>query len=254
VYSGIRMLFGLGSRNKALRIVAAVLFGSGLLLSFYMGVEIAAEFSQTKKVKQTTDIKLSGKTLYIEMAKYEQTEPNWMDGNHKHTHDLFRLEDHRLISYFPSLDIWPSTSDSFEISVISTAKGATEKDAAFRAKSIRYNFSLKDSVLVLDPSFSFDMNDKWRQQDVLVVVKVPRNKMVYLAKGLKPMVHNSDIDNVQNTYDDEMIGRRWMMTEEGLNCIDCEGLEVRSKHQHHTALYSPESPKTPEEPEAPEAR
>jgi CO dehydrogenase/acetyl-CoA synthase beta subunit len=35
----------------------------------------------------------------------------------------------------------------------------------------------------------------------------------------------NDVDNTTNTYDGDMINRRWLMTEEGLKCIDCNGLE-----------------------------
>jgi hypothetical protein len=34
-----------------------------------------------------------------------------------------------------------------------------------------------------------------------------------------------DIDNVTNTYDGDMVGRRWKMTAKGLECVDCNGLE-----------------------------
>lgn len=36
----------------------------------------------------------------------------------------------------------------------------------------------------------------------------------------------SDIDNVSNTWDNNMVGRRWQMTTAGLKCIDCEGLDL----------------------------
>ena len=34
-----------------------------------------------------------------------------------------------------------------------------------------------------------------------------------------------DIKNVTDTYDGHMVGRRWKMTEKGLACVDCEGLD-----------------------------
>jgi hypothetical protein len=34
-----------------------------------------------------------------------------------------------------------------------------------------------------------------------------------------------DVDNTTNTWDGDMVARRWIMTEKGLKCIDCENLE-----------------------------
>ena len=38
-----------------------------------------------------------------------------------------------------------------------------------------------------------------------------------------------DIDNITNTYDGDMAGRRWIMTPKGLACVDCDGLTKPKK-------------------------
>ena len=37
-----------------------------------------------------------------------------------------------------------------------------------------------------------------------------------------------DIENVTNTYDGDMINRRWIMTANGLKCLDCDGITDNS--------------------------
>jgi len=54
-----------------------------------------------------------------------------------------------------------------------------------------------------------------------------------------------DIDNVEDALDSDMVNRRWIMTKQGLKCIDCEGLEVSKKEN---AFEPPPLPPIPAEP------
>jgi hypothetical protein len=46
--------------------------------------------------------------------------------------------------------------------------------------------------------------------------------MVYLDPSAENIIY--DIENITNTYDGDMINRRWIMGETGLRCVDCDGL------------------------------
>jgi hypothetical protein len=52
--------------------------------------------------------------------------------------------------------------------------------------------------------------------------------VIYLDKSLENMIY--DIENVTNTYDGDMINLSWMMTENGLRCLDCDGLISDGDH------------------------
>jgi phage shock protein PspC (stress-responsive transcriptional regulator) len=242
IYGGIRILFGLGKSNKILRIFAAILWGSGFVLGFYLVSVMGTDFAESNKIKQSTFLKPAGNTLYVRVAEVTKESEEFYESKHKHHSSFFEIKNGQVYGYYPSVDILPSANDSFEITVLNSARGATEKEALNRARNIQYHFSVKDSVLELDPSFYFMLEDKWRKQEVRIVVKVPRKKMIHLSRNMQPLVHNSDIANVQDTNDDEMIDRTWIMTEDGLDCIDCQGLDVIRPRQRHR-----------EEPEAPQA-
>ena len=228
IYHGIRILFGLGKSNKAFRIVAALLWSAGLILSFYIGYGVTKQFEEKGNSKDSQVIKPAGNTLYVHLSANTVPGNDYESTPHKNDWHFMRLTENEAFLGYPSFDIVASRTDSFEISVISSAHGLTEKEAMTRAKDIHYSFSVHDSVLELDPGYSFPIQDKWRLQRVHILVKVPRNKIISLAKNIRPLVHNSDIENLQDTYDDDMVGRKWMMTADGLNCVDCDGL----KHHH----------------------
>jgi hypothetical protein len=81
-------------------------------------------------------------------------------------------------------------------------------------------------------------NDKWRSQDLEIIIRVPQNKVIYLSKGMEYLINN--IENVSNTWDNDMVGRRWIMKREGLTCIDCQGLD-----NEDTMVEPPPAPPTP---------
>jgi hypothetical protein len=54
-------------------------------------------------------------------------------------------------------------------------------------------------------------------------LKVPVGGSVYLDHSLDDFIY--DIDNIQNIYDRDMLGKNWLMTERGLTCVDCDGTE-----------------------------
>jgi phage shock protein PspC (stress-responsive transcriptional regulator) len=226
IYSGIRMLFGLGKSSKLMRILAAILWGSGIVLGFYLLSVLGNDFSESNKIKHSTFIKPSGNTLYLSLAEMSSENDEFDEFANKPHSTFFEIKQGRVYGYYPSIDILPSPNDSFEVTVVNSARGATEKDALNRARNIQYNFSVKDSVLELDPAFFFKLEDKWRNQGVRIVVKVPRKKMIHLAKNLHPIIDNSDIANMLDADGDEMIDRTWIMTSDGLDCIDCKGLDV----------------------------
>ena len=40
-----------------------------------------------------------------------------------------------------------------------------------------------------------------------------------------------DVENVTNTWDEDMLGKKWIMLEDGLTCLDCLGIEGVSSYE-----------------------
>ena len=71
--------------------------------------------------------------------------------------------------------------------------------------------------------FDIENTDKLRAQGVKLILKVPVGKTVFLSRNMENILF--DIDNVNEALDSDMINRKWIMTKQGLECIDCIGLE-----------------------------
>src|SRR5207302_184106 len=96
------------------------------------------------------------------------------------------------------------------------------------ARSLEYHFIQKDSELIFDRFFTDKENTKWRNQKISLILKLPVGKKVKLAKSMRRFLY--DVDNTTDTYDGDMPGYTWLMTREGLSCMDCENSPL-AKHK-----------------------
>jgi len=81
-------------------------------------------------------------------------------------------------------------------------------------EDIEYTFTQKDSTLRFDPYYTIKENKRWLDQEVDITVKVPRGKSIYLGEKMEKIIY--DIENVSNTWDGDMTGKYWEMTDLGL--------------------------------------
>jgi phage shock protein PspC (stress-responsive transcriptional regulator) len=228
IYSGVRFLFGIRQKNRIVKYTANILWLCGLVLVFYIANVIISDFSEQASNKQRIDIKQPANgTLYLDVAPSTEDDIDILNKRHRRINFgdwvlISKDEDKFRIGY-PELNIVASETDSFELVVIRTANGYDKKEAVNSAKNINYSLSQNDSTILFNGYFDINTSDKLRAQDLQLILKVPVNKTVYLSERMERIIF--DIDNVHNTLDSDMVGRRWIMTKRGLQCIDCDGLE-----------------------------
>jgi len=78
--------------------------------------------------------------------------------------------------------------------------------------------------------FSVPKDEKWRNQQVHIEVRVPKGKTVFITKNMKRIMYN--VRNETDTWDGDMVNRRWIMGEEELRCLDCEGLTEKASRKN----------------------
>ena len=232
IYSCVRYLFNLRQRNRVINITASVLWLIGIAMVVYIGVRIGSDFStEAYTKKRLTITQPPNKKLYLDMnpSDHDQNDRYFRYGRHGRRvrfdeWNIISKEDNHYRLGYPRLDIVTSETDSFQLVVIKTAHGENKKEANELAKNISYEVLQKDSTLLFNSYFDIAENDKFRAQDVKVVLKVPVNHSIYLSKRMERIIF--DIENVNNTLDMDMVNRTWIMTHQGLECVDCTGLEA----------------------------
>jgi hypothetical protein len=112
----------------------------------------------------------------------------------------------------PELVISRSESDNFQILTYYTSKGIDKADAEGHIKKIIYNYKQTDTSLVLDPYYVLSENERWRAQNIRIVIKVPVWKAIYLSPETSSILHyDSEYD-----FNKDLAGKKWIMTDNGL--------------------------------------
>lgn len=238
IYVGIKLLFNIRYSNRWLNIGAGCLWGIGIILSFYLFSVSFAQFSESSKIKDTIYLNNVGDTLTVKLNDTKNV-LNMYSFDDKDDLET-KVEERRdgafngfliaekgnaksLISY-ADVKVIPSPTDSIDVIVYKVARGKDKRMALDLARNIQYSYSQSGSTLNLDEIFVTRGGDKFRNQEVEVIIRLPKGKVIYLDKSLKRSLN--DVDNVTNTWDGDMVGRRWKMTERGLECVDCDGIDT----------------------------
>jgi phage shock protein PspC (stress-responsive transcriptional regulator) len=240
IYSGIKILFKVHYTNRWVKFSAGIFWLFGFALLLYVGVRTGSDFNKEAKIRENVSVN-SYDTLYIKMTEtpidflevedaidYDDSEKTSSEPKQERDYMIGKNADGRYLLGHAQLDIIKSQSNSAELVIVKEAKGVDRKMASDRAKNIDYKIITNDSLILCDNLFKVNNADKFRFQSVKVILKIPVDKVVYLDKTLENMLH--DIDNTTNTYGSYMINRKWIMTENGLKCLDCKGLDEDSSN------------------------
>jgi phage shock protein PspC (stress-responsive transcriptional regulator) len=235
LYGGIKLLFKIKYSNRWLNISAGIVWFIGFMMALYAGVRTGTDFTETAKYKEIRQVTSAAESFTIsakqlnelsaslssKISKLEDDElEEFVEHNDYHLSDV---NDGMVITGKPLLDIVASTNTSVEIIVAKKARGNEKRDAYDRAGSIEYDYTADSTGLVFNELFFTKPNEKFRVQEVDITVKIPVGMVIYLDPSLTRIIY--DVDNVTNTYDQDMLKRRWKMTERGLQCVDCDNIE-----------------------------
>lgn len=233
LYTGIKLLFKIRYSNRWLNMSMGFLWLVGVIIGVGITVLTLKQFAEMSKIKQSTELQGIGDTLIIKMnpaaAMLKGISSNNADDletyfNHNKSGYTFNEIDRELgIIGFVGLTVVESDNDSVELVISKSARGYDKKEANDNAREIKYNYSRQGNVLYFDELFTVTPGSKFRTQELDIKIKLPKGKVIYFDRSVKNIL--DDVENTTNTYDGDMISRRWKMTDKGLTCIDCENLQ-----------------------------
>jgi phage shock protein PspC (stress-responsive transcriptional regulator) len=242
IYAGIKLMFRIIYSNRWLNLSLGILWAIGLVIGAYIAITTVKEFNENSRIKETVELHGIGDTLIVKLnpalvslkgAGFDNEDDVESYINHNHGGYYFGESDKNLsIIGYADLNVVENTSsDSVEMIITRTSRGGFKKDANESAKNIHYSYKLEGNELILDEVFQVATGSKFRAQELDIKIRLPKGKVIYFDKSVKHAL--DDIDNTTNTWDGDMINRRWKMTDKGLECIDCENLESVSGHWDH---------------------
>jgi len=126
----------------------------------------------------------------------------------------------KLYSTRLNVDVRTTDKTTAFVKIRKESQGNNRLNANNDAEAIEYEFNLNNENLVLNGYFLSDFNNKFKEQLVDITVYIPINAVVYLDKSTRSFL--DDVDNIQNIYDRDMPKNYYRMTENGLECLDCD--------------------------------
>lgn len=239
LYAGIKLLFKIRYSNRWMNLSLGILWFIGLMTGSYVVYSALMQFSQSTRLTEISELHGTGDTIYVKLnpatsilkeLKFDNSsELDFVDKHHNSGYHFGEIDNQLSLIGYAGLDVIENQYDSVEIVIYQTAKGATKKEANENARAIHYNYRQVGNQIILDEIFSVAAGSKFRGQDLEVKLKVPKGKVVFFDKSLKYFL--DDVDNTTNTWDGDMVDRRWKMTGKGLECIDCKGLKSVRDHE-----------------------
>ncbi len=214
LFIGTKLIFRYKTNNKLIFLGAFGVWLVSLVLVIVVSVGQVKDYSKRTSVNQSQVVECQDcQTLYLELG-----DDNYYD-NTGYEIDLDRMkvvsEDGEVILLGqPRLDVERSSSEDFIVMIRKRSRGSSQEAAKENVEEIVYNFTQNNSTLYFDPYFTIEEGSRWLDQEVDITVKVPKGKRVYLDDELIKIIY--DIENVSNTWDGDMVGKYWEMTDLGL--------------------------------------
>lgn len=225
IHGGLSILFNISSPKWFGWVLTSVWIVSIVLLSV-IGIRLAADLSHDEQVSSSLPLETPlNKVITITGAG-----AGWhLNDDDDDLDDIVRVENDSVELGWARLDVHQSKDSLYHLVIERNARGATDKMAANRATSIRTNWQQTDSILELDRWFSFDRGDLFRGQHVRYILEVPVGAAVHFDSSVGGML--DDVDNTGDTWDNDMIGYTWTMTQYGLANDEAPTRKERREHR-----------------------
>ncbi len=220
LFIGTKLVFRYKTNNTAIGLSMVGVWLIALVSLIVVSAGQVGNYKSQSSITQNKTISCdSCQTLYLKLAedKYEDYAELDLDINN---FKIMVIDGDEIMVGQPKLDIVKSGSDNFTISIKKAARGKTRENAKEFAQEIIYIYEVNDSTLLFDPYFLLDEDGKWRNQDVDITIKIPEGKAVHLGENMFKIIY--DIENTSNTLDDDMVGKTWEMTLDGLTLKEIE--------------------------------
>lgn len=223
----IRKLAGVKETNRYVGYTLSFLFFTGVVLSLLVIASVAKDFKTRYPVKEKIALmQPSNGKLVIKQSEnlIEMDDVGFFDGGLRMTEDTVIIEDVQV-------KMEKSPNDSFQVEIQRSSRGRTVAQARTLAHEISYQISQQDSILYLPAGFSIPRDSKYRNQRLIVVIRVPVGKKVDIDPQVRHHYHFRDWDSDSWDYDNEDDVTELKMTTDGLDNIK---IEKRSRNTENT--------------------
>ena len=216
IYNGIKLIFNFKSKKRFVGISSVSLWFAGLIICIIVSLGVLNNFSHKAVVTKSHTITQPTNGLLKVYVKKDNTIDNLSEYDNRFyigQWNLLSVNDKSMHFGLPELVIVRSENDNYQMLTYYSSKGANKSDAEFNISKINYNFLQNDTALTLEPFYKLPEKEKWRAQNIRIVIKVPLWKCIYLSPETGNMLQYK---NDHYDYEREIAGKTMVMTDNGL--------------------------------------
>jgi phage shock protein PspC (stress-responsive transcriptional regulator) len=224
----IRRIMGVRSRNHYLGYVFGTLWFVGIISAALLVGSILRNFkSRNYADEEVALVQPAGGKMYIDVnsgsINYRYYSNDWgFDWDNEWP--LFGANMDSIMLNDVRVDVVKSNDNNFHLTKVKFSRGRNPMIARTTAEKINFQTTQNDSVLYLPKGFSISKKERWRNQQVLMVLQVPVGKRFFLDKSVS-RYDNFDVrynhrgsidieDTWERTYWVES-GKEYIMTPDG---------------------------------------
>ncbi len=222
LYLGIRILFHFRARDRFIGLVAAAIWVFSIVVLAFAIYSQAKSFTVRKQVVEIVSFEsLLKDSRYLRIQATDNSDslflasPNVIEIDE---YAIAKVNGKTLITGRPSITIEKTSKRYPEIEIIRKARGSNKLSAELNAKSIKYNYTIKDSILNFDSYFTLPLGDKWKLQELIINLQIPEDYKIYLDASMEDLMNAHQPKS--DYWPDEMLERKWVMKEKVLKELE----------------------------------
>lgn len=208
IYVGIKLITGSTRKIKGLALSLISLFTIGVILCIYGGIKTGKEFTSHEEVVETNIIPATvGDTLFINILP--DMIFNRTSDHHFEFSDLTRVSDSVIYYGEPvNLRFEPTNDKDYKLRVVKSSQGRNRDRASELSRHINYNYEIHNDSLFFDSYLSTPATDRYRAQEVDLIVYVPVGKFISFGEQSRRITWEADSGEVLRMTDDGLDNER----------------------------------------------
>ncbi len=222
LYLGIRILFRFKARDGLIGLMAAMVWVFSIVVLAFAIYYQAKSFTIRKHVNETFTLSpkiQKGGTLHIQaIDKSDSLFDSSTNVIAIDEYSIAKVNGKSFITGRPSITIEKSDKEYPVIELVRRARGGTNISAELNAKSIKYNYTLKDSTIFFDSYFTLPVGEKWKLQELSITLRIPENYKIYIDDSMEDLMNPHQ--PTSNYWPNEMVDRKWIMKEKVLKELE----------------------------------
>jgi phage shock protein PspC (stress-responsive transcriptional regulator) len=197
----IRRLIGVKSKNSYLGYTFGGLWFIGLVCAILLALSIANNFRTRAGVEENVNVTqpTAGK-LYVKVSPHSNVSyfgSDWYGIHWDHDAPFYSISEDSLMMRTIQVRVVKSDDSAYHVGLVKFSRGRDPETARQLASKISFNVDQNDSTLILPKGFTITKDQKFRNQQILLLVKVPVGKKIELDRS----VNDYQWFNIETDYD-----------------------------------------------------